>query len=150
MVEQEQILRFSPDKMFISGYVPCGKPLPMFEDGDNESLARFLNLNPSAVFCYGVRGNSMSGVGFHDGNAAIVDTKLTPKNGDIVLASINGDMTIKTLKLRNVRNVEKYTYQAVEALLAENPYYPHIYPNEGDNVTIYGVVVGGMWSGRRA
>jgi SOS-response transcriptional repressor LexA len=143
------LLRFEPEKIRIAGFVPCGKPAPMFEESDGESLAAFFRLNPRATFWYVVRGESMANAGYHDGNVAIVDCDLDPSDGDIVLASINGELTIKRLKLRVTRRVEQFTYQAVEAFVPENPHYPIIYPREFDEVTVYGVVVGGMWKGKR-
>jgi DNA polymerase V len=142
-------VRFDAGAAIIAAYVPCGQPMPTFDDSDTESLEQFLRLRKGATFYYIVQGNSMTGAGFENGNVAIVDTDMEPQNGDIVLARINGELTMKTLKLRITRTVENYQYQRIDALIPENPHHHAISLSENDDVQIYGVVVGGIWSNRK-
>lgn len=134
-------------EMKIVGYVPCGQPLEMFDDVSGEKLYEYLSINPKQTFLFVARGNSMTGANLHNGDVVIVDTAKEPRAGSIVLAVINGELTIKTLVLETTRTDGSLTYQRVKALLPENSAYEAIYPAEFDDVCILGVVRGkvDMW-----
>ena len=51
--------------------------------------------NPAATFAVRISGESMTGAGLFPGDVAVVDRSLTPSNGSIVLALIDGEFTIK-------------------------------------------------------
>lgn len=76
-----------------------------------------------------VRGDSMEGARIFDGDLAIVEPK-APKPGDVVVAVIDGESTLKRL----VKQKDKYF------LRAENPKYPEMTPT--DELKVQGVVVG--------
>jgi len=78
----------------------------------------------------------MVGAGILDGDFVIARAQTSAKNGEIVVAQLGGEVTVKRLSIRG-RKVH---------LVAENPKYPRI-PAEGEDVTIQGKVVGVM--GRR-
>ena len=80
-------------------------------------------------FALRVRGDSMQGARIFDGDLAIVEPR-APKPGDIVVAVIDGETTLKRL----VKQKEKYF------LRAENPKYPELVPT--DELKVQGVVVG--------
>jgi len=65
-----------------------------------------------------VVGDSMRGKGIEDGDLVLVDSKATPYVGDVVVGSIDGELTLKTY-MRD----EKGAY-----LHAENPKYPDYRP----------------------
>lgn len=88
--------------------------------------------HPETTFVVRVAGDSMIGAGVFDGDLLIVDRSLEPEDGDVVIAVLDGDLTVKRLT-RDYRG--RY-------LRAENPQYPDIRPApEGENL-IWGVVTG--------
>src|SRR5882672_6869461 len=54
----------------------------------------------AATFFIRVKGDSMKGANIHDGNLLIVDKAAEPKHGDIVVAVIDGEFTVKRLYKR--------------------------------------------------
>ena len=72
--------------------------------------------NPAATFAVRISGESMTCAGLFPGDVAVVDRSLTPVNGCIVLALIDGEFTIKRYCLVGERIV----------LLAENPRFTNI------------------------
>ena len=58
-------------------------------------LNDFLIRNKPATFFLRIRGESMEGAGIHQGDLVIVDRSITPRNGQIVIAKLNGEMLIR-------------------------------------------------------
>jgi DNA polymerase V len=58
-------------------------------------LNDFLIRNKPATFFLRIRGESMEGAGIHQGDLVIVDRSITPHNGHIVIANLNGEMLIR-------------------------------------------------------
>ena len=58
-------------------------------------LNELLINHPAATFFVRARGESMIGVGMHDGDLLVVDRSLEVQNGDLVVAVLNGDFTVK-------------------------------------------------------
>ncbi len=83
-----------------------------------------------ATFFLRVRGHSMTGAGIDDGDELIVDRAITPEHNRIVVAAVDGELTIKRFYQRN----------GVVKLLAENPQYPDIEFKSGQEMVIWGVV----------
>lgn len=83
---------------------------------------------PAATYYVRVRGESMTGAGIDDGDILVVDRSLPARNGDIVIASIEGAFTVKRL--------EKQGNQV--RLLPENPAFSPIIPGPDDE--FFGVV----------
>jgi len=111
--------------------VPAGFPSPA--DGEMErelDLNAFLIKHPAATFFVRVSGSSMVRAGIHHNDILIVDRSLTPVHGKIVIAAINGELTVKRLHCAN----EKIQ------LIAENDGYPPIEVAEGSDLHIWGVV----------
>ena len=79
-----------------------------------------------------VAGDSMSGAGIFDGDLVVVDRSLEPKSGDIIVAILNGEFTIKRFR-RNGSTIE---------LVPENPKYRKIVLNESMELEVWGVVTG--------
>ena len=92
----------------------------------NEHLIR----NKEATFIFRVKGDSMSGIGIYEGDELLVDRSIEPKHGNIVLAVLNDDYTVKRL----------YRRGGVVKLIAENPLYPPIVVKDGEELVIWGVV----------
>lgn len=109
----------------------AGFPSPAddFLEGALE-LPRWLAPNPPATFLWRITGNSMRGAGIFDGDLACVDRSLQPMDGSVVVAAIDGEMSIKRYRLKGNR-----------AWLAfENPDLPVFAVEELQDNVIWGVV----------
>lgn len=115
--------------------VRAGFPSPA-EDYKSSSidLNSYISSNPISTFLVRVEGDSMIGAHIIPGDLAVIDKSRKAKSGDIVLAYVNGDFTIKRYELR-----KDGAY-----LLAENPSYEPIRITEADAGRIWGVVVGAV------
>jgi DNA polymerase V len=91
----------------------------------NEHLIR----NKDASFIFRVKGDSMNGIGIYEGDELLVDRSIEAQHGNIVLAVLNNEFTVKRL----------YHRGGVVKLLAENPLYPPIVLKEGEELVIWGV-----------
>ncbi len=113
----------------ILGSVEAGFPSPAEEElADTLSLDDLLIENPNATFLLKVSGDSMSEAGILPGDMVIVDKGQTPKSGDIVIAEVDGQWTMKYLRKRG----ESVT------LIPANPNYKPIKPK--NELKIAGVV----------
>jgi len=111
------------------GTVEAGWPSPAEEElADTVSLDEFLIQNPDATFMLKVSGESMSGAGILPGDMVLVDKGRTPRSGDIVIAEVDGEWTMKYLRKRG----ETVT------LVPANPAYKPIRPKK--ELRIAGVV----------
>lgn len=78
--------------------VPAGLPSPADSDVDSRiDLNRLLINHPDRTFFVTIQGESMIEAGLLPGDRAIVERDKVPSIGDIVLAMIDGEFTIKTL-----------------------------------------------------
>ncbi|HEY8241156.1 MAG TPA: transcriptional repressor LexA [Kiritimatiellia bacterium] len=78
------------------GLVQAGFPSPAEEElVDILSLDEFLIRRPDATYMLTVSGDSMLDAGIHPGDIVLVEKGLTPKNGQIVVAQVDGEWTIK-------------------------------------------------------
>lgn len=85
---------------------------------------------PSLTTMITVKGDSMIDAAIHDGDIAIVERRKYANIGDIVVAIVDNDFTLKTLDKEDGKYV----------LRPANPGYPVIYPQ--GSLEIYGVLVG--------
>ena len=58
-------------------------------------LEKYLIEHPASTYFVKVKWDSMEDAGIRQGDIVILDRSLTPKNGDIVIASLDGDVTLK-------------------------------------------------------
>ena len=72
----------------------------------------------------------MQGAGMKSGDILVVDRSLTPQSGKIVVALINGEFTVKRLKIEG-QNI---------SLVPENPCYPTIEVAAEADFQVWGVV----------
>ncbi len=85
----------------ILGTVEAGFPSPAEEElVDTLSLDEFLIKNKEATFLLKVSGDSMSEAGILPGDMVLVDKRQTPASGDIVIAEVDGEWTMKYFKKR--------------------------------------------------
>ena len=112
--------------------VSAGFPSPA-----QDFVEKSLDLNelcvshPHATFFVRAQGDSMIEAGIHSGDVLVVDRSLTARHGDIVIACIHGEMTVKTLELKP--NV---------LLRPKNKAYKAIHITEESELEIFGVVTG--------
>lgn len=86
--------------------------------------------NEEATFYARVSGESMLGAGLEDGDLLVIDRSLEPKDNKIAVCFIDGEFTVKRLK------VEKDCVY----LMPENKKYKPIKVTEDNELTIWGVV----------
>ena len=110
--------------------VPCGFPSPAQDYvEDRLDLNKLLIRHPSATYFIKVSGESMHGAGISDGDLLVVDRSLSAVHGDIVIAAVEGEFTVKRLQLRPV----------VQLNPMNSAYSPIVVGNE-DTLDIFGVV----------
>lgn len=115
----------------IENPVAAGFPSPAADYVENElDFNALLVRNPSTTFCLKVKGESMSGAGINSNDIVVVDKLLTPNTNDIVVASIDGDFTLKRL----------IQEQGKLLLRAENELYDDIEIQGSMELVIFGVV----------
>jgi DNA polymerase V len=130
------IQRGTPDALamplpLFASRVPAGFPSPADDYVDQRlDLNEHLIDHPAATFFTRVSGHSMKDAGIHDGDLLIVDRALEPQDGRIVIAAVNGELTVKRLRIRKGR----------AWLMPENPDYTPLAITEGLDCVIWGVV----------
>ena len=80
--------------------VPCGFPSPAQDYVEQRiDLNALMVQHPSATYFVRVSGESMIEAGINDGDMLVVDSSLTASHGDIVVAAVDGEFTVKLLQL---------------------------------------------------
>lgn len=132
----EQILlpgKISPIQLtpLYSHSISAGFPSPADDYiEDRLDLNELLVSNKPATFFLRVKGDSMINAGIHHGDIIVVDRSVQPANRSIVVAVLDGELTVKRLITRS----------GIAELHAENPKYAPICLQEGQELTIWGVV----------
>lgn len=101
---------------------------------DSLDFNRDLIKNPEATFYGRVSGDSMRDAGINEGDIAVIDRSLQPTDGDVIVAYVNEEFTIKYLDLTHKE--EGYI-----ELRPANPNYSPIRIDATDNFRVWGVVV---------
>ncbi len=117
--------------------VPCylskvraGFPSPADDYIDRKlDLNEYLIKHPAATFYCWTEGNSMEGVGIFNGDLLIVDRAQRAVHGDVVLASLDGELTCKILDLKQ------------RCLRAAHKNYHPIPIRDGADFEVEGVVI---------
>jgi len=97
---------------------------------DRLDLNELLIQHQEATYFLRVTGDSMVGAGIHPGDLLVVDRAIPAQDGHVVVAEVNGELTVK--RLRQVGGMPE--------LHPENPAYPVIRFKEGQELRIWGVV----------
>jgi len=114
-----------------SNSVCAGFPSPASDYLEGEiDLNRYLIKNPPATFIVKSQGNCMLQAGIHSGDLLIVDKSIKPKNNSIVIASINGDLIVKRIKISGKKFL----------LTSDNKEYGNIRINNESDIFIWGIV----------
>ncbi|HYE60036.1 MAG TPA: translesion error-prone DNA polymerase V autoproteolytic subunit [Candidatus Kapabacteria bacterium] len=125
---------FSPTKQplpYVTSYISAGFPSPADDHVDQTlDLHEYLVKHPAATFFVRVEGESMTGAGIFHGDLLVVDRSLTARDGSIVIAVVNGELTVKRLRKE----------KTMIRLVAENPAYTPIVITEETELVIWGVV----------
>jgi repressor LexA len=88
-------------KVPVVGYVPCGTPFLAEENIEKEiSISDKIAKPPYKYFILRAVGDSMNRAGINDGDLVLVRQQMTANNGDMVVALIDDEATIKKLRLR--------------------------------------------------
>lgn len=110
--------------------VAAGFPSPAQDYFDGRiDLNAHLIKDITSTFVVRVTGDSMEGAGISDGDELIVNRALEPKDGSVVIAVLDGELTVKRLRITGTGVV----------LQAENRKYPDIRVPALSELTIWGV-----------
>jgi DNA polymerase V len=93
-------------------------------------LNDLLSSQPEATFFVRVRGRSMVKAGIDDGDLLVVNRALQATHGDIIIAVVDGDHTVKRLHAQG----------GIVRLVAESDEHPSIHLVEGQTLEVWGVV----------
>ena len=114
-----------------SSKVPAGFPSPADDHMEGKlDLNTHLVKHPTATFFVKASGDSMIGAGIHDGDILVVDRSLEPQQSRIVIAAVDGQLTVKRLKKKGKKIF----------LVPENKKFRSIELNENNDVKVWGVV----------
>ena len=117
--------------VMVDNGIAAGFPSPADDFKETRiSLDKTLIKNEDATFYARVRGESMIDAGLNDGDLLVIDRSLPPENKKIAVCFIDGEFTVKRLK------IEKDTI----TLLPENPKYKPIKVTDKNNFMIWGIV----------
>jgi DNA polymerase V len=127
--------RFEPPTVcrrpLVGAWISAGFPSPADDFIDRKlDLNELLIQHPSATFFVRVAGSSMSGAGIQSGDILVVDRSLEPTDNKIIIAILNGELTVKRIRRRNARLF----------LLPENPAFQPIEITPDVQFEVWGIV----------
>jgi repressor LexA len=124
--------KLAPANLFFQvpllGNVKAGFPTGVEEDLNFMSLDEYLVDKPNSSFMLRVAGDSLEGMGIYIGDIVILEKAKSAARGEIVLALIDGEWTLKIIEKVN----------GVTVLRSANPKYPDFYPHL--SLEIFGIV----------
>lgn len=120
-----------PLPLFLSR-VRAGFPSPADDYVERQlDLHDYLIQRPASTFFVRVEGDSMTEAGIHSGDLLVVDRAIEATDGSIVVAALDGDLTVKRLVLEGARAY----------LAPEHPGRDRIEITGGRELVIWGVVL---------
>ncbi|MBK0004394.1 translesion error-prone DNA polymerase V autoproteolytic subunit [Erwinia sp. S38] len=123
----------SPEAMLIplfSDLVPCGFPSPAQDYVEQRiDLNELLINHPSATYFVKAAGDSMIEGGISEGDLLVIDSSRKAEHGDIVIAAVDGEFTVKKLQIR----------PTVQLNPMNSAYSPIVVGSE-DTLDVFGVV----------
>jgi repressor LexA len=127
--------RLKPGRRFferpVAESVRAGQPTPAADTAsDALAIDEYLIPNPSRTVLIRVKGDSMIDAGIHPGDVVVVEKRTSANHGDIVVAVLDNEFTLKRLAREKGQMV----------LRPENKAYPVIRPK--GELEIFGIVVG--------
>lgn len=123
----------TPRRVPVLGQVPAGPPREAIERAGEEILLDSALAGEGEIFSLRVAGDSMEGAHICEGDYVVVRVQESAGDGEIVVAVVGGEATVKRFRRKN----------GTLLLEAANPAYPPIpLPGTGSSVRIAGKVVG--------
>lgn len=121
----------SVPKASVKGSVVAGFPSPAEQYVEPPlDLNEYLVKRPAATFFVYVDGDSMIGAGIHDKDVLVVDRSIRPADGDIIVAAVDGEFTVKTYR-KDEQGIR---------LEPANPDFPVIVMQPGQELDYFGKV----------
>ena len=116
---------------FFLSQVPAGFPSPADDYIQNSlDLSEHLIEREASTFFVRVAGDSMTEAGIHDGDLLIVDRAKEPEDGSVVVAALDGELTVK-----------RYRFEAGQpSLVPEAEGHDPILIEPGQELIVWGVV----------
>lgn len=128
--------KLAPTSAFFSlplyGIVKAGFPILAEEDKQYLTLDEYLIEDPNSSFLLKVSGDSLMNIGIFDGDIVVIKKNSTAFSGEVVLAEIDKEWTLKIYKKDRKKNTAY--------LEPANPKYPLLYPER--ELVIHGIVKG--------
>jgi DNA polymerase V len=116
---------------FLSCGISAGFPSPAMDFIDlNIDLNKHLIEHPSATYYGRVQGESMSNAGINNDDLLVIDRSVEPTEGKIAVCYLDGEFTLKRIKLKNNQLW----------LMPENDNYKPILVNENSDFRVWGIV----------
>ncbi|WP_419902170.1 LexA family protein [Kiloniella sp.] len=129
-IGRAEIGRYFPLPLYASK-IPAGFPSPAEDYMECQlDLNDRLIQNSHATFLLKVSGDSMIGAGIMSGGTLVVDRSIEPAHGKVVIAVIDGQLTVKRL----------FKKRGVIKLMPENPKYAPLLISDEQDLQIWGVV----------
>ena len=111
--------------------VAAGLPSPTDDHIDDKiDLNEFIVKHPASTFMVRATGESMQNAGIFTNDILVVDKSIPPIHGKIVIAAIDGELTVKRLHKANNKVL----------LMPENPHFAPIDISHNEHTIIWGVV----------
>lgn len=121
---------FQPLPEFLA-VVQAGFPSPAEDYAERSlDLNELMIKHPAATFFVKVEGESMCDANIHSGDILVVDRSLEPANGQIIVAILNSEFTVKRIRIS----------QNGIQLVPENAAYPTINVHPEADFQVWGVV----------
>lgn len=122
---------FSEGQQFVTSGIKAGFPSPAADFEENKiSLDKIVVKNKETTFYAKASGNSMTGAGIDDGDILVIDRSLEPINNKIAVCLIDGEFTVKRIKIEG-ENV---------FLMPENSNYNPIKIELHNEFVVWGIV----------
>ena len=113
-------------------FISAGFPSPAEDFTElSISLDKYLIQNPAATFMAYANGNSMVQAGIHHGDILIIDRSINARDGDIIIAVLHGEFTVKQLSI----------VKGIFFLIPKNPRYSPVEISGDIDFEIWGVVI---------
>lgn len=116
---------------FHEGLIRAGFPSPADDFVENTLDLNDIIEHPASTFAVRAQGDSMIGAGIFPGDVLIVDRSLQVRNGDVIVAMLDGEFTLKRFELKNSRVFLK----------PENIHYPPIEVSPHSEFEVWGIVI---------
>ncbi len=134
VIVQEADWSTTSEQPYVDGGVRAGFPSPSQDYLEQTlDLNRFLVSHPESTFFAKVVGDSMIDVGIEEGDLLVIDRSIDPQDGHIVVAFLDGEFTLKFIRVDKQNTNQLY-------LVPANSDYPEILVTSEQQFVVWGVV----------